>query len=133
MIAALALSAVLAATPATPPDRATWYGARCPDGVSRYGRTDTCSPYASRKEGGRGGEQVFYAAVGWFRWGMSPITAEITNRKNGRKVLVVVRDYCRACHKGRVAIDLSPAAFIALGLTLEEGVGKVRVRYFGAR
>ena len=90
------------------------------------GRTDTCHPYLK-------GEQVFYAAVGWFRWGMKPITAEITNRKNGRTVLVVVRDYCRACHKGRAAIDLSPAAFIALGLTLGEGVGRVRVRYFGAR
>jgi rare lipoprotein A (peptidoglycan hydrolase) len=64
---------------------------------------------------------------------MTPITAEITNKRNGRKVLVVVRDYCRACHKGKAAIDLSPAAFIALGLTLEEGVGKVRVRYLGAR
>lgn len=133
MIAALALSAVLAASPATPPDRATWYGARCPDGVARYGRTDTCSPYASRKEGGRGGELVFYAATGFFRWGMTPITAEITNKKNGRKVLVVVRDYCRACDQGRVAMDLSPAAFIALGLTLEQGVGRIRVRYLGAR
>lgn len=126
MIAALALSVVLAATPAVPSDRATWYGARCPAGVSHLGRTDTCYPYLK-------GEQVFYAAVGWFRWGMNPITAEITNRKNGRKVLVVVRDYCRACHKGRAAIDLSPAAFVALGLTLEDGVGRVRVRYFGAR
>lgn len=134
MIAALALSVALAATPAAPPDRATWYGARCPAGVSMYGRTDTCSPYASRKEGGRGGERVFYAAVGWFRvWHDAPVLAEITNKKNGRKVLVVVRDYCRACDKGRVAIDLSPAAFIALGLTLGEGVGKVSVRYLGAR
>ena len=24
---------------------ATWYGARCPRGVSVYGRTDTCTPY----------------------------------------------------------------------------------------
>ena len=126
MIAALALSVVLAATPAVPTDRATWYGARCPAGVSYLGRTDTCHPYLK-------GEQVFYAAVGWFRWGMNPITAEITNKRNGRKVLVVVRDYCRACHKGRVAIDLSPAAFIALGLTLEQGVGRVKVRYLGAR
>ena len=90
------------------------------------GRTDTCHPYLK-------GEQVFYAAVGWWRWGMTPITAEITNKRNGRKVLVVVRDYCRACHKGRAAIDLSPAAFIALGLTLEQGVGRVKVRYLGAR
>jgi hypothetical protein len=133
VIAALALSAALAVSPAAPPDRATWYGARCPEGVSFLGRTDTCSPYVSRAKGGRGGEKRFYAAVGWWRWGMTPITAEITNKENGRKVLVVVRDYCRACHKGRAAIDLSPAAFIALGLTLEQGVGKVSVRYLGAR
>jgi hypothetical protein len=133
VIAALALSAALAVSPAAPSDRATWYGARCPEGVSFLGRTDTCSPYVSRTKGGRGGERRFYAAVGWWRWGMTPITAEITNKENGRKVIVVVRDYCRACHKSKAAIDLSPAAFIALGLTLEQGVGKVRVRYLGAR
>lgn len=126
MIAALVLSVVLAATPAAPTDRATWYGARCPAGVSFLGRTDTCYPYLK-------GEQVFYGAVGWFRWGMKPVVAEITNKKNGRKVLVVVRDYCRACDQGRVAMDLSPTAFIALGLTLEQGVGRIRVRYLGAR
>jgi hypothetical protein len=130
VIAALLAMALVVPSP-TPPDRATWYGAPCEK--PHLGRMDTCSPYLSKKQGGRGGEQVFYAAVGWFRWGMKPITAEITNKRNGRKVLVVVRDYCRACHKGRAAIDLSPAAFIALGLTLEEGVGRVRVRYFGAR
>jgi len=133
LIAALALSLVLAATPAAPTDRATWYGARCPAGVSHLGRTDTCQPYVSRENGGRGGELVFYGAVGWFRWGMKPVVAEITNKKNGRKVLVVVRDYCRACDQGGVAMDLSPAAFIALGLTLEQGVGRIRVRYLGAR
>ena len=133
MIVALVLSAALAVNPAAPSDRATWYGARCPAGVSFLGRTDTCSPYVSKKKGGRGGERWFYAAVDWFRWGMSPITAEITNKKNGRKVIVVVRDYCEACDKGRVAIDLSPSAFIALGLTLGEGIGRVSVRYFGAR
>lgn len=134
MIAALALSLVLAATPAAPTDRATWYGARCPAGVSLYGRTDTCSPYVSRAKGGRGGERVFFAAAGWFRvWHDRPVLAEITNKKNGRKVIVVVRDYCEACDKGRVALDLSPASFISLGLTLEQGVGRIRVRYLGAR
>ena len=125
MIALLLAMALVVPSP-TPPDRATWYGARCPSGVRDYGRSDTCSPYLK-------GEQVFYGAVGWFRWGMKPVVAEITNKKNGRKVLVVVRDYCRACDQGRVAMDLSPTAFIALGLTLEQGVGKIRVRYLGAR
>ena len=134
MIAALVLSVVLAATPAAPSDRATWYGARCPAGVSFLGRTDSCSPYVAKRNGGRGGERWFYAAVGWFRvWHDKPVLAEITNKKNGRKVIVVVRDYCEACDKGRAAIDLSPSAFIALGLTLEQGVGRVKVRYLGAR
>jgi len=88
----------------------------------------------SKAKGGRGGERVFYAAAGWFRvWRDKPIVAEITNKKNGRKILVVVRDHCRACRQGRVALDLSPASFIALGLTLEQGVVRIRVRYLGAR
>jgi len=131
---ALLLAMALVVPSPTPPDKGTWYGARCPAGVSLYGRTDTCSPYVSRAQGGRGGERVFFAAAGWFRvWHDTPVLAEITNKKNGRKVIVVVRDYCEACDKGRVALDLSPASFIALGLTLEHGVGRIRVRYLGAR
>ena len=133
MMALLLAMALVVPSPA-PPDKVTWYGERCPAGVFLYGRTDTCSPYVSKAKGGRGGERVFFAAAGWFRvWHDTPVLAEITNKKNGRKVIVVVRDYCEACDKGRVALDLSPANFIALGLTLEQGVGRIRVRYLGAR
>ena len=113
--------------------RATWYAARCPDGVAVLGRTDTCRPYVAKKYGGRGGELVFYAAVGWWRWGMTPVEADIFFHATGRSVRVVVRDYCEACAKGRAVIDLSPTAFLAGGLTLGRGVAIVSVRYYGAR
>ena len=109
--------------------RATWYAARCPDGVAVLGRTDTCRPYVAKRDGGRGGELVFYAAVGWWRWGMAPVEADIFFHATGRSVRVVVRDYCEACAKGRAVIDLSPTAFIAGGLTLGRGVAIVSVRY----
>ena len=133
MIAALVLSVVLAATPAEPSDRATFYGARCPAGVSLYGRTDSCTPYVAKRNGGRGGERWLYAAAGWFRWGMKPVEAIVRSKKTGKEVRVIVRDYCQACAEGRVLIDLSPMAFLALGLTLGEGVARVEVRYLGAR
>jgi len=113
--------------------RATWYAARCPSGVSHLGRTDTCLPYVAKRDGGRGGELVMYAAVGWWRWGMTPVEAVVYFHATGRSVRVVVRDYCDACAKGRAVIDLSPMAFLAGGLTLGHGVAKVSVRYLGAR
>lgn len=113
--------------------RATWYAARCRDGVSFLGRTDTCRPYVARRYGGRGGELVFYGATGWYRYGMDPVEAIVYFHATGRSVRVVVRDYCEACAKGRAVIDLSPTAFIAGGLTLGRGVARVSVRYLGAR
>jgi len=113
--------------------RATFYGARCPSGVVYLGRTDTCEPYVSKAKGGRGGERVFYAAVGWWRWGMKPVVAEVYFHATGRTTTCVVRDYCEACAKGRAVIDLSPTAFLAGGLTLGRGVAIVSVRYLGAR
>jgi hypothetical protein len=113
--------------------RATWYGARCPAGVSHLGRTDTCRPYVAKKHGGRGGELVFYGATGWYRYGMAPVEAIVYFHATGRSVRVVVRDYCDACAKGRAVIDLSPMAFLAGGLTLGRGVAIVSVRYVGAR
>ena len=113
--------------------RATWYAARCPDGVSFLGRTDTCLPYVAKRDGGRGGELVSYAATGWYRYGMAPVEAIVYFHATGRSVRVVVRDYCDACAKGRAVIDLSPTAFLAGGLTLGQGVARVSVRYLGAR
>lgn len=97
------------------------------------GRTDTCSPYVSKRHGGRGGERWYYGATAWYRYGDRPVMAIVRSKKTGKEVRVVVRDYCRACDQGRVLIDLSPMAFLALGLTLGEGVARVEVRYYGAR
>lgn len=132
MIAALLAMALIVPSP-TPPDKGTWFGARCPAGVSLYGRTDSCTPYVAKRNGGRGGERWLYAAAGWFRWGMKPVAAIVRSKKTGKEVRVIVRDYCQACAEGRVLIDLSPMAFLALGLTLGEGVARVEVRYLGAR
>lgn len=113
--------------------RATFYGARCPSGVVYLGRTDTCEPYVAKKHGGRGGELSRYCAVGWWRWGMKPIVAEVYFHATGRTTTCVVRDYCEACAKGRAVIDLSPLVFLESGLTLGRGVAIVSVRYLGAR
>ena len=59
----LLLSLVLAGssglTPETPSGVpvsgvATWFGARCPEGVTNFGRKDTCTPFKTVAEGGRG-------------------------------------------------------------------------------
>lgn len=117
-------------------NRATWYGGE----GSCYGLRMTCSPYLSTEDGGRGGELVMFAAAGWGFWGMRPVYALVTSRDTGRSVLVLVRDYCGACHAGRAILDLSPVAFSLLWrdgapdpLTLGRGVATVDVRYLGAR
>jgi hypothetical protein len=54
----------------------------------------------------------------------------VTNPKTGRTILVVVVDWC-SCSKGgrqEKLIDLSPAAFLALGVPLSRGIQKVYVR-----
>jgi len=121
LIAAL-LAAALIVGQSPIPDRATWYGARCPKGVVYLGRTDTCHPYKS-------GETKWYAAAGWFRWGMSPVRVRITSKTTGRSIVLIVRDFCGACRQGRSIIDMSPLGFIALGHDLGRGTDKVIVRY----
>lgn len=121
MIAAI-LAAALIVGQSPMPDRATWYGARCPKGVVYLGRTDTCHPYLK-------GEQKYYAAAGWFRYGMTPKTAIITSKTTGRSVRVLVRDFCGACRQRRSIIDISPLAFIALGHDLGKGTDRVFIRY----
>lgn len=128
-----AILAIAMATTAAPTDRLTWYATRCPKGVTLFGRTDTCSPYVSKAHGGRGGETRWYAAAGWFRWSMKPVTVVVTSKTTGRSVRLVVRDYCDACAKGRAILDISPWGFIALGHELGVGVDSVRIRYEGAR
>jgi len=129
--AILAAAMIVGQSPVS--DRGTWYGARCPSGVVSLGRTDTCSPYVSIANGGRGGETKWYAAVGWFRYGMKPVSAVITSKITGRSVRVQIRDYCRACDKNRALVDMSPWVFIALGHELGRGTTRVSIRYEGVR
>jgi len=140
MIAALLLSLALAGGGESGDvdhlNRATWYGGE----GSCYGLRMTCSPYLSTEDGGRGGELVMYAAAGWGYYSMRPVYAVVTSLDTGRSVLVLVRDYCDACHDGRAILDLSPVAFsllwrdgVADPLTLGRGVARVSVRYLGAR
>lgn len=121
MIAAL-LAAALIAGQSPMPDRATWYGAPCPRGITYLGRTDTCHPYKS-------GETKWYAAAGWFRYGMKPVPVRITSKTTGRSIVLIVRDFCGACRQGRSIIDMSPLGFIALGHDLGVGTDRVIVRY----
>lgn len=134
--ALLLAAAIVGAIPGgriPPGERATWYGARCPEGTTHYGRRDTCSPYRSKEDGGRGGELVYYAAVAGFRvYHDAPYRVVVRNKQNGRRVVVVVRDRCGACQDGRSLIDLSPAAFMALGLTLRRGIARVELLPYGA-
>lgn len=113
--------------------RATWYGGVCKEGT-HLGRREACTPYVAKSEGGRGGELWRYCAVGWWRWGMKPVVAEVYFHATGRTTTCVVRDYCQACDEGRAIIDLSPLVFLESGgLTLGHGVATVSVRYLGAR
>ena len=107
---------------------ATWYAARCPAGVVYLDRTDTCWPYTTKKQGGRGGEQRFYGAVGSWRYKDTPYEMDVVFLDTGRVVRIVVRDYCEACDEGRVLIDLSPLTILAGGLTLGQGRYKVELR-----
>jgi hypothetical protein len=135
----LLLSLVLAGssglTPETPSGVpvsgvATWYGARCPEGVTNYGRKDTCTPYKTVAEGGRGGERIYYAAVPRWRWGAPSFRLRVCRKDDPtRCVIVVARDSCGRCREDikkrwtsrSLAIDLSPAAFLALA-PLSRGV-----------
>ena len=118
---------------------ATWYGARCPKGVTNFGRTDTCTPYLTKAQGGRGGERVWYAAVASFSYYAKPYRVRVCRKDQPtRCVTVVVRDECAGlCRrdlkkpwtsKSR-AIDLSPAAFYQLA-PLGRGVLQVTIEEY---
>lgn len=53
----------------------------------------------------------------------------VTNRKTGRTIRVIIVDWCQCSkgERGEKAIDLSPAAFKALGLPLGHGVVRVTI------
>jgi len=78
----------------------------------------------------------FYAAAGPalrklkdFRWGKKPYRIIVENLKNGRAIVAWVVDWCqcRGQTNNEKLVDLSPAAFVALGVPLGNGVQKVRV------
>ena len=79
---------------------------------------------------------LFYAAAGPalrkikdFRWGKKPYRIIVENLKNGKAIVAWVVDWCQC--RGQTGneklVDLSPAAFVALGVPLGNGVQKVRV------
>ncbi len=78
----------------------------------------------------------FYAAAGPalrkirdFRWGKKPYRVIVENLKNGKAIVAWVVDWCqcRGQTNNEKLVDLSPAAFVALGVPLGNGVQKVRV------
>ena len=118
---------------------ATWYGARCPKGVTNFGRTDTCTPYLPKSQGGRGGELVWYAAVASFSYYAKPYRVRVCRKDQPtRCVTVVVRDECAGLCRRDLrkpwtsqsrAIDLSPAAFSQLA-PLGRGVLQVTIEEY---
>ena len=79
---------------------------------------------------------LFYAAAGPalraiknFKWGKKPYRIRVENLKNGKTIVAWVVDWCQC--RGQTGneklVDLSPAAFTALGLGLNMGVQRVRV------
>jgi len=79
---------------------------------------------------------LFYAAAGPalralkdFKWGKKPYRIIVENLKNGKAIVAWVVDWCQC--RGQTGneklVDLSPAAFTALGVGLNMGVQRVRV------
>jgi hypothetical protein len=108
---------------------ASWYG-----NPRKWGEP-TVAWYTRKTK--HGDPVVFYAAAGPklrdFLGDPNPYLEHypllITNPKNGRTILIVVVDWC-SCSKGRPGeklVDLSPAAFLALGVPLSRGIQKVYI------
>ena len=79
---------------------------------------------------------LFYAAAGPalraiknFRWGKKPYRIIVENLSNGKAIVAWVVDWCqcRGQTDNEKLVDLSPAAFTALGVDLYMGVQRVRV------
>jgi len=100
--------------------KATWYDATKNSAWYTLGDTPT----------------LFYAAAGPalrkvkdFRWGKKPYRIIVENLKNGKAIVAWVVDWCQC--RGQTGneklVDLSQAAFVALGVPLGNGVQRVRV------
>jgi len=108
---------------------ATWYG-----NPRKWGQPTVA--WYTRKTN-LGDPVVFYAAAGPklrdFLGDPNPYLEHypllITNAKNGRTILIVVVDWCSCSSGGRQEklVDLSPAAFQALGVPLSVGIQKVYI------
>jgi len=79
---------------------------------------------------------LFYAAAGPalrhiknFKWGKKPYRIIVENLSNGKAIVAWVVDWCqcRGQTDNEKLVDLSPAAFTALGVDLNIGVQRVRV------
>jgi len=79
---------------------------------------------------------LFYAAAGPalreiknFKWGKKPYRIIVENLSNGKAIVAWVVDWCqcRGQTDSQKLVDLSPAAFTALGVDLYMGVQRVRV------
>lgn len=111
--------------------KATWYDA------TKNGAWFTQEPRAGAANRNQDeSPYAFYAAAGPalrriqdFRWGKKPYRIIVENLKNGKAIVAWVVDWCqcRGQTNNEKLVDLSPAAFTALGVPLENGVQKVRV------
>lgn len=100
--------------------KATWYDATKNNAWYTQGKKPT----------------LFYAAAGPalreikdFRWGKKPYRIIVENLSNGKAIVAWVVDWCqcRGQTDNEKLVDLSPAAFTALGVDLYMGVQRVRV------
>lgn len=114
--------------------RATWYDAR------KNGAWFTQRPRPGAAERNQeGAPYKFYAAAGPalramrdFRWGKEPYEVLLRNPATGKEITVTVVDWCQ-CYGGSTGnerlIDLAPAAFKALGVSLSRGVQRIELRF----
>jgi hypothetical protein len=133
----LRLAAATAAAlyaPITLSGRATWYDAR----KNGAWFTERVRPGAANRNQD-GGPYKFYAAAGPalrarrdFRWGKEPYEVILRNPATGKEITVTVVDWCQ-CYGGSTGnerlIDLAPAAFKALGVSLSRGVQRIELRF----
>lgn len=75
------------------------------------------------------GPDGLYAAAGDWTWGDDPYLVVLTRIADGRtySVTLIVQDACSACRDGSPILDVSPAAFMSLGVPLSAGVVRVEV------
>ncbi len=113
---------------------ATWYDA------TRNNAWFTQAPRpGAAKRNQEGAPYAFYAAaspalraLAPFKWGKEPYAVRITNTRTGLSIIAWVVDTC-SCTGSKAdpnddrAIDLSPAAFIALGVPLGRGIQAVTI------